>query len=172
MFTTQSGRLGQVRRIQTSRIWRTRRIDRTGKGKRRRRILEDQTPKPSHMQRQEGWQSRARAPKMYAQRFYLQDGSLTAAGQRETPPRPPRRPPPRRSTPDHRRRRWPLRCGQDNAHQESDQTLHQADALLAVWAPHCRHLEAPPPHIHRMPVRLACQYDRYCKGCRHLSAYD
>ena len=55
------------RRIQQLQSWRTKRIARTGRGKRRRRILEDRIPRLLRTMRQEDWQSRARALKMYAQ---------------------------------------------------------------------------------------------------------
>ena len=89
---------------------------------------------------------------------------LIKQGQRKAPTRPARRPPPRRSTPHHRRRRWPLRRRQNHAHQEPDPPLHQANPLLAVRTPHSRHIQAPPPHVHRMPVRLAGQHDRHRQG--------
>jgi hypothetical protein len=162
----------EERHVRQSQTWRTRQTDRTGKAKRRRRILADQIPKLLHMQRQDDWPSRVRALKMYVRFPSLQASVLTATGQREAPPRPARRPPPGGSTPNHRRCRRSLWRWQNNTHQELDQALYQADPLFAVGTPHCRHLEAPPPHVHRMPFRLAREHDRYCQGGGHLPAHD
>lgn len=97
---------------------------------------------------------------------------LTSPGQRKAPPRPARRPPPRRSAPNHCRCRRSSRCGKNYTHQELDQAIHQADAFHAHRSPHSRYLEAPAPHLHRMPRRLPRQHDRHRKSSRHMPVDD
>ena len=150
LLTVRTNRVCEEQhRRRQSQTWRTsRQTGRIGRPRRRNRILEGQTRRPSHMRRRADCESRRRALQRYAKPFSLRKALLTAAGQRKASPRPARRPPPRRGSPDHRRRRWAPRCRENNPHQEPDQTVHQADALHTDRPSHSRNLETAAPHLH------------------------
>lgn len=154
--------------------WRTtRKTARTGRPRRRSRILEIGIQKLSHMRRLVNSRSRRRVPAMYeVPTSCLCIEYLTLLGQRKAPTCPARRPPARRGPSHHRGRRWSPRCWKNHFDQISDSTIHETNPLDTYRTPHSSYIETAASHIHRMSGRFPGEHDRYRESGGYCAAYD